>query len=276
MKIYITLFMITVLNTTSSSAIDIKMGKGSFEWILKAGAFYNSYNTLDVYIFGMSEHHLNFDNSRFYRFGNLDIYSSTKQANSREKNNQFIFDLLGINGNSSSTTKNTNGFKVDGLDLNMGVGYDVLKFSKGFVGLGLVTGVSLPFLNADNPLRVFATDSDSTVYTYKFGTSFQGEFNFTKNLSLYSTLLYGYQTGNIKNKRDKIIINGDYVFLDIGVKIINLLDSKLSASLGFNTKHWTMDEIDVTLSNVNVSFLSSLLSNNLSSDYFYFGLGYEF
>jgi len=162
------------------------------------------------------------------------------------------------------------------MDLNIGVGYDVITTSKGFVGVGLSTGISLPLLNGDNPLRVFATQNDSKVYTYKFGLSFQGQYDFTKNLSVYSTLLYSYQTGNIQNNADTIDIKGDYLYVDIALKTMNLFDSKFSASLGFNTKSWAMDEIDVTLSNVNVSFLSSILSNNLSSDYFYFALGYEF
>ena len=139
----------------------------------------------------------------------------------------------------------------------------------------------LPFLNSDNPLRMFATDPNSNAITYKFGLSLKGKRNLSKNIWLYSTLFYAYQIGSIENSKEasSLDIEGAYRFLDLGIKvnkISDLINPKISFSLGYNNKHWAMDNIDVSVSGFDISKISSQLSNNLSSNYIYFSFGYEF
>ena len=258
------------------------MGKGSFGWIIEAKGFYKSSNTLDIYLIGISEQHYNLDNSKYYLFGSLDMYSSDQPTNTKEEfRKKFILNAIGIDTDTPLTQTYPNGYEINGVDLNMGVGYDVLKFDKGFLGLGFISGVSLPFLNSDNPLRIFATDPNSNAITYKFGLSLQGKRNLSKNIWLYSTLFYAYQIGSIENSKEasSLDIEGAYRFLDLGIKvnkISDLINPKISFSLGYNNKHWAMDNIDVKVSSFDISKVSSLLSNNLSSDYIYFSFGYEF
>ncbi|MCH9814670.1 MAG: porin family protein [Epsilonproteobacteria bacterium] len=153
------------------------------------------------------------------------------------------------------------------------------------MGLGVVTGLSLPVMKMSNLQKSaeFLYDlletTQTDIKTYKFGPTIQGAYKLTPKLSSYATFGFGYQTGEMKNEwfRSSIDIDGSFQALDLGVSYIPFTKhDRLKITLGYNYKSWEMDDIEVDMFNIFKVSTFGTLKNDFSTNYFYLGAAYRF
>jgi len=245
---------------------------------------------LDIYTIDINEQHYNFKDSKFYIFGNIDIYKSDVKVGKTETSiNSTLYDLLGIKIDLSSTLNQifdnslpiSSRYKVNGLDGDIGVGYDIFQKENYYVGMGITYGMAFPFLSDKSTIQLFTKETNSEVNTYKFGVSLQGGYTFTQNISIYTTAIYAYQFGDTQNPLlgSTLDMKGIYSFIDLGIKVKPNKDSSLSkfySTLGFTAKNWIVDDIEFSIAGIESGNLAPILKNSLSSNYFYLGVGYDF
>jgi len=287
MKKIILLFIFTLYD---AQALEVNVGTGTFDWNVEIPRIYTSYKTLDIYTLDISEQHYNLDNSRFYLFGNINFYKSTIQTQKEQPTaNQTIFDLIGIKIDLLATLNDifdnalpiSSKYKVNGVDGDIGVGYEIISNDKGYIGAGVTFGMAFPFLKDTSTVQLFSKGTNTEVSTYKFGLSLQSRYNLTQNFSFYSTIISAYQIGNSTNPsfKSSLDMKGIYYFINGGLEISPDENSEFSnfyMHLGFIAKNWDVTEISFSIAGIKANDISSLLKNNLFSNYVYWGLGYHF
>lgn len=301
MKKYVLALTMGSLFVSNLNALDVRVGKGDFEWKVGMSSLFDTSINLDIDVVSFNEQHLNFGQSNFYIFGNLDIYSSDKidQATDVIDNvmtqnlpNTPIDNILGINTDTANNILGNfvpipSSYEISGIDFNIGIGYDVLKNENGYFGMGLMAGVSTPFLEMENTIDAmmfiytFLKETSTELMTYKAGLSLQAGYDLGENISLYSTFIYAYQTGDIENTiiNSSMDMDGNYQALDVGLKLRPSSDSSWSnlyATLGYSSKTWDVDTMEATVVGIDTPNIASVFRNDLSTDYAYFGIGYRF
>jgi hypothetical protein len=301
MKKYVLALTMGSLFVSNLNALDVRVGKGDFDWKVGMSSLFDTSVNLDIDVISFNEQHLNFEESNFYIFGNMDIYSSDRvdQATDIIDNvmmqklpNTPIDNILGISAETPNDVLGNfvpvpSSYEISGIDFNIGLGYDVLKSENGYFGMGVMTGVSTPFLEMENPIDAmiftyeFLKKTDTELMTYKAGLSFQAGYDLGENLSLYSTFIYAYQTGDIENSiiNSSMDLDGNYQAFDIGIKLRPSSDSSWSnlyATLGYTSKDWDVDTMEATVVGMDTPNIASIFKNDLSTDYTYFGIGYRF
>ena len=301
MKKYVLALTMGSLFISNLNAFDIRVGKGEFEWKVGMANLFDTSVNLDIDVLSINEQHLSFGQSDFYIFGNLDIYSSDSinQATDVIDNvmtqslpNTPIDNILGINTNTANDILGNfvpvpSSYEISGIDFNIGVGYDVLKNEDGYFGIGLMAGVSTPFLEMENPIDAmiftytFLKETSTDIMTYKAGLSLQAGYDIGDNLSVYSTFIYAYQTGDIENSivNSSMDMDGNYQALDVGLKLSPSSDSSWSnlyATIGYTSKTWDVDTMEASVAGIDTPNIASVFRNDLSTDYTYFGIGYRF
>ena len=286
MKKIILIFIFTFY----SYALEIKIGTGTFDWNVEIPRIYKTFKTLDIYTLDINEQHYNLSNSRFYLFGNINFYQSDTQIQKEKPSiNQTLYDLLGIKIGLLDTLNEifdnslpiSSKYQVNGVDGDIGVGYDVFVHDKGYVGVGLTYGMAFPFLKDKSTIQIFSKGTNTDVSTYKFGMSLQAQYNFTQNFSLYTTAISSYQIGNSTNPvvGSTLDMKGLYYLLNIGLEISPNESSTFSnfyTHIGYSIKRWDVTKIEFSIAGIKAQEIASVLKTNLSSDYFYLGLGYHF
>ncbi len=301
MKKYVLALTMGSLFISNLNALDVRVGKGDFEWKVGMSSLFDTSIELDIDVITLNEQHMNFEDSRYYLFGNLDIYSSDTVDKATDiidnvmlskMPNTPISNILGVNNTSPNDVLGNfvpvaSSYEISGIDFNIGLGYDIMKSDDGYIGMGLMAGVSTPFLEMENPIDAmaftyaFLKDTDTDVMTYKAGISLQAGYNFGENVSIYSTFIYAYQTGDIENSivDSSMDVDGNYRALDIGLELRPSSDSSWSdlyATIGYTSKAWDVDTIEATVAGIDTPNIASVFRNDLSTDYAYFGIGYRF
>ncbi|GEM_PF-977319 len=290
-----------LLLTSTTHALEINFGKGDFQWEVGITGVYRTDVTLDIDLLKINEQHFTLNHSPYYLFGNLDIYSSKKVDQLTDIVDSIMLQslpitplpsLFGIETDSLNAILGNlvpvpSSYKISGVDFDIGVGYDLLTSPKGYLGAGLMTGISMPFMRMENPLEAMEfiddllTKTHTDIKTYKAGVTLQAGYQATPELTLYTTLLYAYQTGSIKNSiiKSSMDVDGSYRAIDIGMTFApkhTYIPKKLYFNAGYSKKQWTMDSVEVEIIGVNLPGISSFLSNAFESDYLYLGVGYHF
>lgn len=273
-----------VLAVSSSSALDIRYGQGDFEWSASALGIEKSI-TLDDKIISINEQHKNIGDTQWYYFGNLDIHSSDRLDTITDIADD-VSDLLPIE--PSDIAPFPSSYEVSGVDLDIGIGYDLYRDQRGYFGIGVVTGLSTPFMEMKNYLEAadyintLLEDTSTDVETYKFGVTVQMAYNLAEIFSVYATGIYAMQTGSISNEliSSDFDVTGTYASFDVGVKyyLTNLSgdESNFYAKLGYTYKHWVVDDIDGSIGGFIMPNILTNAEIDMTSDYVYIGIGYNF
>ncbi len=283
MKNYILLLL---LGVSSTYALELRFGQGDFEWKASMSGFMEGSVTLDDTVISLHEQHAYISNTPWYYFGNLDIHNS-KTLNKVTDMADSLMDLLPL-APADFISPFPSTFKLSGIDLDIGVGYDVVKNEKGYLGFGIMTGISTPFMDMNNYLDTIEFINDvlkntsTDVTTYKFGLTAQGAYNINPLLSVYTTGILATQIGEMSNELidSSFDVSGTYTSLDLGVKygLNEILHTQKNfyVNAGYTYKHWNIDEINVNFVGVNMPDIMTVIDSELTSDYFYLGMGYDF
>lgn len=282
---------LSVVVATNIYAVEVKIGKGDFSWNVGFQNVLKGSIDISTDIIGISEQHYQLGSSKFYLFGNLDIYSSKELDGFTD-----IIDM-GMSQNIPFLNNTPNqimgefvpvpsSYKMRGADFDIGVGYHLLHNSKGFVGIGVATGISMPFMEMENYIEAgefFLNGLEKTeteIMTYKAGVSLQGSYKFIDNFGVYSTWICGIQSGEIENDlvKSSMDTSGTYTSFDIGVKYIPNFEflNNLYFTLGHSYKKWDIDEIEVEVMGLKTPNFASIFNIDLESSYSYLSMGYQF
>ena len=277
-----------LLATSTTQALDIRYGLGDFEWNMGLLGLVDSSVTVDDTVISINEQHQNFEDSPWYFFGNLDIHSSDTLDTVTDLADGIRSDFPSlINSAMSTVAPIPSSFEVSGMDIDLGIGYDVIQDERGYLGVGVVTGLSTPFMEMHNYIDSYnyisnlLEETSTDVSTYKFGLSLQAAYSVTRNISLYGTSIFALQTGEMTNDliNSTLDVSGSYNSMDIGVKFYpsELVDeeSNLYLKAGYAYKHWDIDDIESTIAGVVVPSMDSLFQSEMTSDFFYVGLGFK-
>jgi len=273
------------LLVNSANALDLRYGQGDFEWNIGSDLLGEHSVTLDDKIISISEEHANFIDSPWYYFGNIDMHNSDTLDKVTDVADKIVGSLP---FNPSDIAPFPSSFKVTGLDFDIGVGYDVAKDENGYLGIGLMTGISTPFMEMHNYLEAYEylntllEETSTDVQTYKLGLTLQGSYNITNEFSIYGTGIYAMQTGTLDNDliSSSIDIDGTYSSFDVGVKFYpsGVVDNETNfyVNIGYAYKHWEIDDMNVNIGNILATNLSSVVNTDMSSDNLYIGIGMTF
>ena len=200
---------------------------------------------------------------------------------------------------------------MKGLDVNFQLGYDIFhKNEDNFFGVGMLLGVSLPWIDAtknddSTPNLGFILDSTkqikdakdmfdkskTEISTYKIGPAINLQKSLSKNISVYGTGTYAYQTGSIKNDyaNADFSVDGTFQEYNIGLYFTPFteqykwgwltLSPRLYATLGYKYSKWDMGKMTIDISGVQMG--SEMLDAfkmrfGMESSIGYFGVGYSF
>ncbi|MEA1952927.1 MAG: hypothetical protein U9O24_00855 [Campylobacterota bacterium] len=283
MKKYIVLLLVGL---GSANALDIRFGQGDFKWSSGISDNIKGSLTIEETVIAIHEQHKNITNTSWYYFGNLDIYSS-KQLNKITNIADSIMDFFPL-APDDFITPFPSSFKLKGLDLDLGIGYDVIKNHKGYLGVGLMTGISTPFMEMNNyvdsldAINTLLENTSTEVATYKFGLTAQAEYYINPVLSVYGTAIYATQTGEMSNElfNSSFDISGTYSSLNLGAKysLKEILKNKNNfyINAGYSYKNWDIDDLKINFYGVDMPDIMTIISTEMSSNYFYLGAGYDF
>ncbi len=281
------------LLVSSLQAGEIQVGKGNFEM---NGGFIGLDQTInaDITTYSMIEQHKNiFSSNWFYKY-NFTWYDSKKMVQAQNSINSYTNGYL---QNPTSVTTPSVDYRVQGLDLNLALGRDLLHSDENNnLGLALVVGASIPWIdskksdnnndsNSDSAMNAMK-DSKTELYTYKVGLNLTAEKSLSKYFIFYASGTYAYQTGTMKNSYAKsdLKVNGRFQEYDLGLKIQPLsydyklgwftLSPRLYMTLGYRYTAWDLDDINIDVTGSNMKFKET--DFNMNSKVAYFGVGYSF
>jgi len=268
-----------------SQAIDIRYGQGNFEWGSTIASNADGSILLDDRVYSIDEHHQNLDDSAWYYFGSMDIHSSRQLDTMTDISNS----LLSIIPNAPDTIAPfPSSFTASGIDIDIGIGYDVYQDDRSYFGVGLMTGLTTPmmevtnYVDSGNHINTLLYQTNTEIETYKFGVTMQGAYNLAEIFSLYSSITLAMQTGNMSNDiiNNDLDIMGTYSSFDIGLKYfltdLSGQESDFYAKVGYAYKYWNLDDIGPLADEIYTDDITSMAITEITNDYIYLGIGYSF
>jgi len=287
-------------------ASEFQYGSGTFG--MKGGFLgLTSRIDTDVTTYSLVTRHANVLGDFFYSY-DLNWYDSKTMTQAQHSYNDLATsanNILGGVGANSVASVPSMDYKLEGLDANIRLGYDVLhKDDDNFLGLGAIVGISLPWIdsskkssgssNFDASKSVFGAfkDTKTTVQTYKLGATINFQKSLIdKKLSLYGVGSYAMQTGKIKNDylNSDYSVDGTFQEYNLGLYFTPFtetskwgfltLSPRIYATIGYKYSKWSVDKMSINMSGQEVSsdILSPLaMEFNMDSSIGYMGVGYSF
>jgi hypothetical protein len=278
---------------------------GEFEYghgtINMTGGFIGLDSTIsaDIATYSLVEHHKNILSSTWYYKYNLTWYDSDTMVQGQNTLNSSIATAntaLATTGTSAPTIPSID-YRLQGLDVNLVLGKDIYhKNENTFFGIGLLVGVSLPWIDSSksdsndddtsDDLMDAMKDSKTEMLTYKIGPSISASASLNKHFMVYASAIYAYQTGTLKNDYADSDLNVDGIFqeYDVGLKIqpfsedyktsLITLSPRLYGTLGYRYTEWTLDDVAIDVTGTGQTFTQTDFSSDNSV--VYFGIGYDF
>lgn len=296
--------ILLILGITSSIfASEFDYGNGTFSM---KGGFIGLEGSIDTDLstFSLSNRHNNAFGKFFYSY-DLTWYKSKTMRQVEKRYNSYASqanNFLIDNGLSNITIPSIN-HQLEGLDVNIRLGYDILhKNQDNYLGAGFMVGLSTPWIDdmvnfiknnksSGNGGLDLYKKSKTKIKTYKIGPSINFQKSFNKNISLYGLASYAYQTGDIKNSYAKANYSVDGTFQEYNFGLyftpftsnykfgfLNL-SPRLYATIGYKYYKWDVDKMSINLTghDFNSDMMESLGGKfNMDSSLGYFGVGYSF
>ncbi len=277
------------------SAVDLRIARGSYDTDMAIKSFMQHNTTNDITVFSLNEPHKIISQSAWFYYANAALYTSNSKRQTTEFANfaaSYTFPLVG------SVNDMTNAFidmvsvdgdyKAVGFDINFGLGYDLLRKGRSYLGIALNTGATLPTINAENltskaDLVYDLMESwDLDMRTYKIGPSIKANLALYESVNLYGSIGLGFQKARVKSGlfKSSIDVNGDYSALDVGVRYqpkgLWSLPKNIYFLIGHSMKRWNVDSATVNLYNFFQADVFRPFTTQLKSHETYIGAGYQF
>jgi len=284
--------VILILLTFAPQAAELRVGQSSFKWGMKLGKFLNSDVNLKTKTISISETHDSLADTQLYLFYNADIYQSdTLDRVTTMLASPLIYSWPIVGSITNLIDQYTpipvpSEYKVRGFDLNVGLGYDIYRDEASYLGIGVNTGVSMPFIKMKNftktvdMLRKVLNVSDTDIQSYKLGVALQGNYSFNDRFSIYASAEYSYQSGSLENGwlLSSVTIEGISYMIDFGARYtIRGWDREFFITAGYTHKGWKSNSINLDMLDSIFSVkMDQIMSVDFDTDIFYLGVGTSF
>ncbi len=272
---------------------DLSYGKGNFDFNFGLNGGMNADVSLDVDLLSIRENHLQLYDNVFLYF-NVDIYKSKTVDHYAQYFEQAAnFNPLGPSA-SEIAAKYTPipvpvSYKMRGIDMNIGIGYDLLHQKGSYLSVGLGTGFSMPYIETESMLddaqnvSSMLKTTKTEIMTYKLLPSVHGCYAVLPGLKFLGSLQYGYQFGSVKNEyiNGEADISGTNLSTDISVEYAPFSKSSgwdaFYLSAGYRYNDWSVDTMEASVINPAFSYaFMQTFSMGFSSQFAYIGAGYAF
>jgi hypothetical protein len=198
-KIFISFLIIFISNL---SALELTYAKGDFKYKFGLDGVMDASVNMDVNILSVRENHY-LVSKNLYIFGSFDIYNSdTLDDYASYINYGADFSPFGVSATDVASNMGAPvpvSFEMRGIDMIIGIGYDVYKDDKSSVGIGFASGISMPYIQTKNLIQdaeLFMAILDKTkteIMSYKLMPSIQGRYQIIPLVAIEASLSYGYQ-----------------------------------------------------------------------------------
>lgn len=282
--------------TTSAQALELRYGSGEFDMGAAAKPFVSMGVSLDVDTWTLAEPHKNIGDSRLYYQFRADYFDSDNVNRMTDLASLPLTTSLPVIGSSVTDLIADNtpipvpaDYRIHGMNVDAGIGYDVLKNDKGHLGIGVNTGVSTPFMKVNNlqpaanlALELMDTfDTDITIY--KAGIGVQGSYQATPWLELSGNASLNHQTGEMDNGLvgSGVDVDGSYRTLEVAAKIRPAVLLKKPAlknafiTVGHTSSRWDYDDADIQTPIGSIQ-VPGMFDADFKHSSTYVGVGYDF
>jgi len=284
-------FAASLLLSQMLFSLDLDYGKGKFDFDFSLTGGMSMGMKIDIDMITLKESHFSLSENIFM-YGNLDYYHSKTldnyssyfaQAASTPPGMAILYPL------QLTPTPIPLNYKMHGVDMNIGLGYDLIHQKDSYLSIGIGTGFSMPFIETTDMIKDASNSykalvkSETKIMTYKVLPSIHGAYAFFPGLRVAGSLQYGYQYGSVKNSyiQGDGDISGTNLSTDVKIDYAPFLSTPtwkaLYLTAGYRYNDWKTDNMDVQVFNPAFSLnLSQTLAMGFSSEFFYFGVGYTF
>lgn len=284
--------VILLIIKSSLFAVELSYGKGSFEYQFSLTQVMQCSVDMDVNVLTLRETHLPITQALFL-YGFVDVYQSDKlddYASYINKGSDFnpigpsISDLASSMGAPVPVS-----FEMRGVDLSLGLGYELFKEDKSYLAIGVGSGLSMPYIETENLLedaQLFISILDKTktsIMTYKLMPSVQGSYQLVQGLSLEASLAYGFQYGSIENDyiRGEGDFSGTLLQSDLSLKYRPVptedIYKNLFVEIGYRYNDWQVEQMKVSMVDPALNYdFAQYLDVGFASHFLHFGAGYQF
>lgn len=283
-------FCTCLLMATSTQALDLTYGKGTFDISSSINPFMSNNVSLDIATISLTERHKNIKNTKYYYHFKVDYFDSNTVNKMTDLARVPVSTPVPIlnSGIDDYIAKHTKmpvptDYRVHGLDFDIGLGYDLINNKTTTLGVSVNTGISTPFMkmrNIKNSAKYFLgalNTFDTNVKTYKIGASAFAQRIINDQFLVSGSASLDFQTGKMDNDLvgSGIGVDGSYFKLDLNMKYSPKAYKNLYLTGGYTYNKWDYNSMKVKVPigtfqvprNMNIDFES----NNL-----YLGVGYQF
>jgi hypothetical protein len=292
----LTLACILWASALPAHALELRYGSGDFNMGMDV-PLVSMDTRLSVDTLTVAEPHKNLGNSRLYYQFRADYFDSDTVNKLTDFTSLPLRTKLPVVNSSITDLVADNtplpvpaDYRIHGLNVDVGMGYDVVKTPKGHVGVGVNTGISTPFMEVRNfklSTANFIMDTldtfDTDITTYKAGVGVQGSYQATPWLEVAGGASLNHQTGEMDNGiiGSGIDIDGTYRTLEVSAKIrpaILLHQPKLKnafISIGHTQSRWDYDSAEITTP-VGAFKVPGVMDADFEHSSTFVGVGYDF
>jgi len=285
--ISVSFFILLLTTYTSAMAAEFNYGQGK---MILQGGFLGLQGSVkeDITTYSLKAQHNNLFGSKVFYNYRLSWYDSKKMVNAQQTLNS-----TSIPGLSSTYSLPKVDYRLQGLDVNLSLGYDFIhQGERDFLGLGLLLGLSTPWINSnksrsdDSFGNLSVKDTKTELWTYKIGPMLVMRKSLNTYFSLYGSLSYAFQTAHVKNTKLNLTtdVDGNFSSYDFGVRFQPIsadykwgwltLSPRLYATAGIRHSQWTVKDMAIDISGQNFPLPKSDLK--FKTDTYYLGFGYDF
>ncbi len=292
--------VLILLLLSSLTALDISYGKGSYKTEMSIKGLINPKFMEhdvdhDINVFVLSQPPIEFSRMPLFYYFDAQIHTSDNKktttyfANYMANVQMPFFGSINDNLDRAVDMVAVDGdYKSVGFDLNFGVGYKLLKKGDSYLGIALNSGVTMPNISAKNlTSKIDFTYNmmdkwDMDIKTYKIGPQIKAKLAISPLISLEGGFGYGFEKMYVSSDlfKSDIDTKGSYSIFDINLKYDSDgrfdISKNLYFKLGYSHKSWSVDAVDVNLFNFFKFDALRPFNIDLSTNYGYFSVGYNF
>lgn len=289
-KLSVPAAVLLLLATTPTYALDLSYGNGEFGMSSAINPLFKADVTLDINTWSLAEQHKNLGTTNLYYHFNLDYFDSDTVNTFTDFASAPLGIPLPVTGSgidalaSQFTTLPVPAdYRMHGVDINVGLGYDLIKQEDKTLGLSVTTGLSTPFMKIRNMrntanLIIDVLDTfDTHIKTYKFGGGLYADVGLSDTLKLSANGSINYQTGKMDNDivGSGIDISGTYTHLGLSLKYMPKQLKHFYIVAGYDYNKWNYDSATVSTP-VSTVQIPRVMDIDFDSTNTYLGAGYEF
>jgi len=281
-----------------ASALELRRGTGEFAMDASLSSVMEVDTDVDVTTWTLAEPHLNLFGTPFFLRFRGDYFDS--DAINRKTDmlsrpltepipgmDQSISDLVA----EETSLPVPADYRLHGVNVDLGLGYDVFRNDQGYLGVAVSTGLSMPFMKIRN-LESGVSDFidaletfDTEIRTYKLGGTLVGGYALTSWLSLEAGFNWSHQTGEMENDLlgSGVDVDGQYRTYNLALKVkpakllphAPLVDDAF-LTVGYTATRWDYNTAEVTTPVRDFRFNDEMLDVGFDHTSAYVGFGYDF